>query len=191
MRLEAGESLLITGPSGTGKTTLLRSLARLWPFTSGTLRRPHDDTMFLLAASVPAPRLPARGPFVPRRPPPNSPTPRPAPCCTPSRWPTSGNLDLEEAGDWARRLSPGEQQRLSFGRILLRKPALIFLDESTSAMDEGMEHAMYEHVREGCCPSARSSASAIVPRSNSTTTGGSSCSATALGIGSGLAGLEG
>ena len=50
--------------------------------------------------------------------------------------------------DPARRLSPGEQQRLSFGRILLRKPALIFLDESTSAMDEGMEHAMYEHVRE-------------------------------------------
>ena len=27
-------------------------------------------------------------------------------------------------------------------------PSLIFLDESTSAMDEGMEHAMYEHVRE-------------------------------------------
>ena len=56
------------------------------------------------------------------------------------------DLDLER--DWSRRLSPGEQQRLSFGRILLRKPALIFLDESTSAMDEGMEHAMYEHVRE-------------------------------------------
>ena len=47
VRLEPGESMVITGGSGTGKTTLLRSLAQLWPFTSGTLRRPGDDTMFL------------------------------------------------------------------------------------------------------------------------------------------------
>ena len=47
MRLDPGESLVITGNSGSGKTTLLRSLAQLWPFTSGTLRSPHDDTMFL------------------------------------------------------------------------------------------------------------------------------------------------
>ncbi len=47
MRLDPGESLVITGTSGSGKTTLLRSLAQLWPFTSGTLRRPQDDTMFL------------------------------------------------------------------------------------------------------------------------------------------------
>ena len=47
VRLDPGESLVITGSSGSGKTTLLRSLAQLWPFTSGTLRRPQDDTMFL------------------------------------------------------------------------------------------------------------------------------------------------
>ena len=45
-------------------------------------------------------------------------------------------------------LSPGEQQRLSFGRILLARPALIFLDESTSALDEGMEYAMYALIRQ-------------------------------------------
>ena len=49
MRLESGRSLVITGQSGTGKTTLLRSLAELWPYASGTLRCPAGDneTMFL------------------------------------------------------------------------------------------------------------------------------------------------
>ena len=55
-------------------------------------------------------------------------------------------LDLET--DWSKTLSPGEQQRLAFGRILVAKPSLVFLDETTSALDEGMEHAIYELVRE-------------------------------------------
>ena len=46
VRLDPGDSLVITGSSGTGKTTLLRSLAQLWPFTSGTLRRPQDAPCF-------------------------------------------------------------------------------------------------------------------------------------------------
>ena len=60
---------------------------------------------------------------------------------------------LDEESDWSKTLSPGEQQRLAFGRILLARPSLVFLDETTSALDEGMEHAMYELVRErlpGC-----------------------------------------
>jgi len=47
VRLNAGDALVITGSSGSGKTTLLRSLAQLWPFTSGTVRHPVDETMFL------------------------------------------------------------------------------------------------------------------------------------------------
>src|SRR5262245_47075169 len=47
VRLDSGDSLVITGGSGTGKTTLLRSLAQLWPFTSGTVRSPAEGTMFL------------------------------------------------------------------------------------------------------------------------------------------------
>lgn len=55
---------------------------------------------------------------------------------------------LDQVADWGRILSLGEQQRLAFGRLLLAKPIAAFLDEATSAMDEGLEDAMYRLVRE-------------------------------------------
>ncbi|NYT59627.1 ABC transporter ATP-binding protein/permease [Alcaligenaceae bacterium] len=55
---------------------------------------------------------------------------------------------LDMTADWGRILSLGEQQRLAFGRVLLAEPDAIFLDEATSAMDEGLEDAMYRLVRE-------------------------------------------
>jgi len=54
---------------------------------------------------------------------------------------------LDEETDWARRLSPGEMQRLNFARVLLARPEVVFLDEATSAVDEGMEAALYELLR--------------------------------------------
>lgn len=49
LTLEPGEALVVTGRSGTGKTTLLRSLGQLWPYASGSLARPEGQnaTMFL------------------------------------------------------------------------------------------------------------------------------------------------
>jgi putative ATP-binding cassette transporter len=55
-------------------------------------------------------------------------------------------LDHEE--DWTRILSLGEQQRLAIGRVLLNRPVAVFLDEASSALDEGLEHAMYRLLRE-------------------------------------------
>ena len=49
--------------------------------------------------------------------------------------------------DWANILSLGEQQRLSFARLLLKRPRLAFLDEATSALDEPNEQRLYEHLR--------------------------------------------
>ena len=54
---------------------------------------------------------------------------------------------LDEVQDWAKVLSPGEQQRIAFARILLTKPKAAFLDESTSALDEGLELMLYQLVR--------------------------------------------
>ncbi|WP_441962803.1 ABC transporter ATP-binding protein/permease [Mycolicibacterium houstonense] len=147
LHLQVGDTLVITGPSGSGKTTLLRSLAELWPFTSGTLTRPcgPNETMFL-----------SQLPYVPL-----------GDLRAVVTYPgEEGVVDdktlkrtleevalahlvgrLDEVQDWAKVLSPGEQQRIAFARILLVKPKVVFLDESTSALDEGLEFMLYQRVR--------------------------------------------
>lgn len=147
IQLDLGDSLVITGRSGAGKTTLLRSLAELWPYASGTLCRPDGDneTMFL-----------SQLPYVPLG------TLRTVVC-----YPNSpdGVADdqlrdvltkvvlaplisrLDEEQDWAKVLSPGEQQRVAFARVLLTRPKAVFLDEATSALDSGLEYALYQLVR--------------------------------------------
>lgn len=147
IHLDSGEALVITGRSGSGKTTLLRSLAELWPYASGTLRRPDDanETMFL-----------SQLPYVPLG-------DLRAVVSYPS---SSGDIPdqqlrdmlvnvvlphlvdrLDEEQDWAKVLSPGEQQRVAFARVLLTKPKAVFLDEATSALDEGLELALYQLLR--------------------------------------------
>lgn len=54
---------------------------------------------------------------------------------------------LDVSCDWSHILSVGEQQRLAFARVLFNRPQVVFLDESTSAMDEGLEHALYALLR--------------------------------------------
>jgi|TARA_R100001143_G_scaffold57209_1_gene54248 putative ATP-binding cassette transporter len=54
---------------------------------------------------------------------------------------------LDEVNDWSQILSLGEQQRLAFGRLMVARPKVAFLDEATSAMDEGLEDAMYRLIR--------------------------------------------
>ena len=145
LHLDPGDSLVITGPSGSGKTTLLRSLAQMWPYASGTLKCPTDRTMFL-----------SQLPYVPLG-------DLRAVVSYPAEEGTLADEDIQralakvalphlvirlnEVQDWAKVLSPGEQQRVAFARILLTKPQAVFLDESTSALDEGLELTMYQLVR--------------------------------------------
>jgi putative ATP-binding cassette transporter len=150
LRLDPGESLVITGKSGSGKTTLLRSLAQLWPFASGMLRRPGDghETMFLSQLPyVPLGDLravvsyPASGGDIPDS--------ELQSALTKVALPHLVHR-LGDTQDWAKVLSPGEQQRIGFARIVLTKPKAVFLDESTSALDEGLELTLYELLRSEC-----------------------------------------
>lgn len=140
--LKAGERVLIAGPSGCGKSTLLRAIAGIWPYGAGSIH---------LAAGKSHLFLPQRS-YIPIG------TLREAlsypdssrdytddqlikvldQCCLPHLQSV-----LDDYANWSQRLSPGEQQRLSFARALLIQPAILFLDEATSALDDETEQRMY------------------------------------------------
>jgi putative ATP-binding cassette transporter len=149
LRLELGDALVVKGDSGVGKTTLLRSIAGLWPYVQGRVERPTGDrTLFV-----------SQLPYLPL-----------GDLRTALAYPGDPGVfgdaalqevlhkvalehladRLSEATDWSKILSPGEQQRVAFARILLLRPTVVFLDEATSAVDEGLEFALYRLVRTEC-----------------------------------------
>jgi putative ATP-binding cassette transporter len=144
VHLDRGDSMVVVGPSGAGKTSLLRSLAQLWPFASGTLSRPDGDTETMFLSQLPYVPLGNLRAVVcyPNAPGSISDDTLKHALAKVALAPLAERLDEEQ--DWAKVLSPGEQQRVAFARILLTKPQAVFLDEATSALDEGLEFVLYE-----------------------------------------------
>jgi vitamin B12/bleomycin/antimicrobial peptide transport system ATP-binding/permease protein len=147
VQLDTGDALVITGRSGAGKTTLLRSLAELWPYASGTLCRPDGDNATMFLSQLPyVPLGTLRGVVCyPNSPDAISHDELRDVLTKVALAPLYDRLDEEQ--DWAKVLSPGEQQRVAFARVLLTRPQAVFLDEATSALDEGLEFALYQLLR--------------------------------------------
>ena len=143
----SGKYLLISGSSGCGKSTLLRAVAGIWPYGQGSVLLPEGwRTMFLPQR----PYLPLgslrRAIYYPQ-PVPEEETAKLSELM--SRLGIGALAEkLDVVDDWSRILSLGEQQRLAFVRILLLKPDIVFLDESTSAMDELREGEAYDVLKE-------------------------------------------
>ena len=143
--VEPGERLLVAGESGTGKSTLVRAIAGLWPWGGGSVNFHPDRRLFLLPQK----------PYIP------SGTLRRA-----IAYPGAADdwsveqmgealhkvgLDhlkekIEEDAPWDQTLSGGEKQRLAFARLLLHNPDIVVLDEATSALDERSQDKMMQIV---------------------------------------------
>jgi vitamin B12/bleomycin/antimicrobial peptide transport system ATP-binding/permease protein len=142
LSIEPGERVLISGPTGVGKSTVFRALAGVWPFGRGQVQVPQDERLLFLPQR---PYLPignlrdvvtfpaASGTF-------DDDAIREALEAT-----GLGALTdrLDDVDNWALRLSGGEQQRLAIVRALLQEPDWLFLDEATAALDDASEHQMY------------------------------------------------
>ena len=145
--IRAGDRVLIKGASGTGKSTLFRAIGGLWPWGAGEIVTPPAETMMFMpqrpylplgtlhaALSYPAPedRFPA------------------ADAAIALELVGLKHLTerLSEEERWDRVLSLGEQQRMAFARLLLHRPAWIFMDEATAALDEENQDAMMNLVLE-------------------------------------------
>ena len=146
LAVPAGKYLLVSGNSGCGKSTLLRALAGIWPYGCGNVSLPSGwRSMFLPQR----PYLPLgslrRAIYYPQ------PVPEKETADLRSLLERFGIGSLaerlDEVDDWSRILSLGEQQRLAFIRILLFRPDIVFLDESTSAMDEQREAEAYDILK--------------------------------------------
>jgi len=147
LEVAPGEAILVTGPNGIGKSTLLRALAGIWPFGAGDIRLGQGQALFLPQR----PYLPLgslRDALAYPRNAGDEPAAKLAEALeSVGLGAFAGRLD--EAEDWPQRLSLGEQQRLAFARVFLAKPDLLFLDEATSALDESTESEFYRRLRQG------------------------------------------
>ena len=145
--LPRGRSTLITGVSGSGKSTLFRALAGIWPFGKGQVRVPAGARVLFLPQK---PYIPIGTLRDAVKYPDEDSKATDAEIVSALEAVKLGHLSdrLDEVAHWTNILSGGEQQRLATARALVFKPDWLFLDEATASLDEPMEMAVYDALKQ-------------------------------------------
>jgi putative ATP-binding cassette transporter len=146
MKLQAGDSLLITGASGCGKSMLIKAIAGIWPFGEGKIKIPQNQQCLFLPQNPYLPVGTLREVLL---------YPQSDLKCSDETMKAvlkKCRLDgllgrLDELENWLHVLSLGEQQRIAFAHAILQQPQWLFLDEITSGLDEATERMLYKLLR--------------------------------------------
>jgi len=143
--INGNERILVTGPTGAGKSTLFRAIAGIWPFGSGAVTVPAHATLMMLPQRpyLPIGTLKAAIAY-----PATDTAFGAARIAEVLRAVGLAKLEprLDEEAHWNRILSLGEQQRLGLARALLHAPQFLFLDEATASLDEASEAKLYRLI---------------------------------------------
>jgi len=147
IKLAPGEGLLVSGQSGSGKSSLFRALAGLWPLGDGAIKLPETGRVLALPQRPYFPLGTLRQALA-------YPTLAESVDDTALRdaMAAAGLIHLvsrlDEEAEWATVLSGGEQQRVAFARALIAKPSVLLLDEAVTTLEEAEADTLYRMLAE-------------------------------------------